>query len=78
MKDLKQIGESLEELQQQYPQQKGLLVISEKVCSPNCSNILIGNSRNLNALETDLVLFILKCKENPVNLLLDRADHSVI
>lgn len=63
MKDLKQIGESLEELQQQYPQQKGLLVISEKVCSLNCSNILIGYLRNLNALETDLVLSVLECKE---------------
>lgn len=34
-----------------------------------------GDSRNLNALETDLVLFILECKENPVNLLLDKTVH---
>lgn len=47
MKDLKQIGESLEELQQQYPQHKALLVISEKVCSLNCSNILISFILNL-------------------------------
>ena len=35
-----------------------------------------GNSRKLDALETDLILFILECKGIFVTLLLDKTDHS--